>query len=194
MSDLREQVIEIVREYGLRHLDEPIQLASGEWSSDFIDGKEAFANGSRLRVACEGLLEGARLIGAQFDAVGGLTMGADQFSHGMAIVAGCDWFSVRKVEKGRGTNKLIEGTPLRPGVRVLLVDDVVTMGGSIRKAYEAIKTTGAVVVGAVTVVDRSDIAADFFGGEAVPYYALVPYGLLGIERVAGGQGISSTAG
>jgi orotate phosphoribosyltransferase len=187
-------VIEIVREHGLRHLDEPIQLASGEWSNDFIDCKAAFANGGRLRIACEGLLEGARVIGVEFDAVGGLTMGADQFSHGMAIVAGCGWFSVRKVEKGRGTNKLIEGTPLKPGVRVLLVDDVVTMGGSIREAYEAIKTTGADVVGAVTVVDRSDIAADFFGTEGVPYYALVPYGVLGIERVAGGRSIPTATG
>lgn len=173
-----------MREHGLLRLGKPVVLASGERSRDFIDGKVALARGEDLRVACETLIES--LEGIDFDAVGGLTMGADQFAHVVAVLADREWFVVRKELKGRGTNKLVEGAQLTSSTRVLLVDDVVTTGGSIQQAHEAISALGATIVAAVTLVDRGEVAARFFEEKGVPYFPLVTYRDLGIEPVGGG--------
>lgn len=185
VTKLREAVIEIVRERGLVRLAEPVLLASGESSRDFIDAKVALSRGGDLKIACEALLQSIGDI--DFDAVGGLTMGADQFAHVLAVLADREWFVVRKEPKGRGTNKVVEGAPVGEGHRVLLVDDVVTTGGSIQKAYEAIGALGAAVVGAVTLVDRGDVAVRFFEDKGIPYFPLVTYRDLGIEPVGGGS-------
>ncbi|HEV7886858.1 MAG TPA: phosphoribosyltransferase family protein [Acidimicrobiales bacterium] len=178
-----EHVIEIVRR-GLLRLEEPVVLASGELSRDFIDGKAALAQGPDLAAASQAMLDAVDGVG--FDAVGGLTMGADQFAHVVAVLAGKQWFVVRKEPKGRGTNKLVEGAPIGDGTRVLLVDDVVTTGGSIQKAFSAVEGLGAVVVAASTLVDRGEIAKRFFEEKAIPYFPLVTYRDLGIEPVGGG--------
>lgn len=184
LTNRRDLVIEIVRSRGLLKLPEPVELASGELSRDFIDGKAALARGQDLQIACEALIDSVGDI--PFDAVGGLTMGADQFAHVVAVLAAKEWFVVRKEPKGRGTNKLVEGAAVSAGTRVLLVDDVVTTGGSIQKAYEVIISLGATVVAAVTLVDRGEVAARFFRQKAIPYFPLVTYRDLGIEAVGGG--------
>jgi orotate phosphoribosyltransferase len=183
LSDLRPQVIQIVREKGLKQFPEPRRLASGAFSQDFIDGKEAVADGADLEIACRALLALDGIQGIEFEAVGGLTMGADPLAHGIAWLARKKWFSVRKERKGRGTNKIVEGAQINPGMRVLLVDDVVTFGGSIQEAFHAITGLGATVVAAVTLVDRSDVAMDFFEKQGVRYYSVVSYGDLDIEAV-----------
>lgn len=165
-------------------LPEPVQLASGEWSLDFIDGKRALENGADLEQACQAMLE--LVAGIEFDAVGGLTLGADQFAHVIAVLARRKWFVVRKVVKGRGTNRRVEGADIHEGVKVLLVDDVVTTGASIREAYDVINELGAVVTGAVTLVDRGETARQMFQGERIPYHAVATYKDLGIEPVGGG--------
>jgi len=180
----RQQIIDIVRQRGLLRLPEPVVLASGELSRDFIDGKAALSRGDDLKLACEAILDSVGEV--QFDAVGGLTMGADQFAHVIAVLAGTQWFVVRKEPKGRGTNKLVEGGKVGEAWRVLLVDDVVTTGGSIQKAHDAIVDLGATVVAAATLVDRGDIAAQYFRERQIPYAAVVTYRDLGIEPVGGG--------
>lgn len=184
LTSRKERVIEIVRDRGLLRLAEPVILASGELSRDFVDGKAALSRGEDLREACEALIESAGAV--EFDAVGGVTMGADQFAHVVAVLASKDWFVVRKEAKGRGTNKLVEGAPISQGTRVLLVDDVVTTGGSIRKAYEVVMGLGALVVAAVTLVDRGEVASRFFEQRSIPYFPLVTYRDLGIEPVGAG--------
>jgi orotate phosphoribosyltransferase len=180
-SEKWHAVLDAVRRRGLRRFDEPVQLSSGQLSRDFVDVKAALANGNDLRVACETILE---LVGGlAFDAVGGLTMGADQFAYGVAMLAGCEWFVVRKEPKGRGTNRLVEGAVVTNGSRVLLVDDAVTSGGSIQKAYAAVTELGATVVAAVTLVDRGDVATAFFSARDVPYFAVITYRDLDIEPV-----------
>jgi orotate phosphoribosyltransferase len=185
LSDLRARVIEIVRARGLLELPEPVKLASGQMSRNFIDGKAALARGEDLELACRALLELVPDI--EFDCVGGLTMGADHLSHVIAVLAKTRWFVVRKEPKGRGTNKLIEGSPVEPGTRVLLVDDVVTTGGSIQKAHDALVELGANVVGAITLVDRGEVARQFFAAKKIPYSALVTYKDLGIEPIGDGR-------
>jgi len=181
--DRREELLKIVRENGLQHFDEPLQLASGEYSQDFIDGKAALSGGPQLALACDLLIEGARQAGIDFDAVGGLTLGADAFSHGVALRSGCDWFVIRKQPKGRGTNKRIEGASLDDTTRVFLVDDVVTTGGSIQQAHDEVVSTGARVVLASTLVDRGETAGAYFDQLGVPYRPLLKYTDLGIPPV-----------
>lgn len=186
LSDLRAHLREIVATKGLTHFDEPVQLASGEWSQDFIDAKRALADGRDLELACRAMIAAAADAGATWDAVGGLTMGADHFAHGVALLAGRHWFVVRKQPKGRGTNKLVEGWPLGPGDSVFLVDDVVTTGGSIQKAYHQVRDTGATTTFAATIVDRGEVARRFFEEIGVPYTPLLTYTDLGIPPIGGG--------
>jgi orotate phosphoribosyltransferase len=119
----------------------------------------------------------------EFDAVGGLTMGADSIAIGVAMVTGKAWFSVRKEQKSRGREQWIEGTRLDPGTRVLLVDDVISTGGSTEIALERVVAAGAVVTGVIPMVDRGDVAAKRFAKRNIAFAALVTYRDLGIERV-----------
>ena len=184
LSELREKLINVVASNGLLELEEPVRLASGDMSRYFVDGKKALASGENLRLACNAIIEQVKDMGVYpIDAVGGLTLGADQFSHGVALIDGCEWFVVRKQPKGRGTNKRIEGADLVPGTRVLLVDDVVTRGGSIEEAYHQIVATGAQVVAAVTLVDRGGHGDAFFEAQGVPFRPLVTYKDLDIPAV-----------
>lgn len=182
MVDSRQRIIDIVRT-GHLVLDEPVQLASGDLSRHFIDVKKALAHGANLKLAAEALCALATEMGLAFDAVGGLTMGADPFAHAMAMIGEVEWFSVRKTPKGRGTNQRVEGAALGPGRSVLLVDDVVTRGASSMDALAAIRDTGATVVGAVCLVDRGEFGTKVFAGEGVPYRALLTYEDLGIPSV-----------
>jgi orotate phosphoribosyltransferase len=191
LTDLREQVIEIVLERGLERLAEPVKLASGALSREFIDGKAALAHGEHLEIACRALLDLDIVRNVEWDAVGGLTLGADKFAHVVAVLARREWFVVRKETKNRGTNKLVEGAQITTGTRVLLVDDVVTTGGSIQKAYDVIAALGATVVAAVTLVDRSDVAAGIFEEKGIPYAALVTYEDLNIPPVRLERGLVS---
>lgn len=194
LSKLRTELIAIVRDVGLTHQDPPIQLASGDVSHHFIDTKVALARGSHLELASRAVIEVIKEMNVEFDAVGGLTMGADQIAHGVAILADVEWFSVRKAAKERGTKKRIEGAVLGTGKRVLLVDDVVTRGGSIADALDAIRKTGSPVVAAVSIVDRGPFGQRFFRDEGILYKALVTYEDLGIEPVSDESRLTSAAG
>ena len=111
----------------------------------------------------------------QATAVGGLTMGADAPACA-ALAGGADVkaFFVRKEAKAHGLQRRIEGPPLEPGERCLVVEDVVTSGGSTVRAIEAVREAGHEVCGVVAILDR--LAG---GGEAIvaaaagaPYVAL----------------------
>jgi orotate phosphoribosyltransferase len=187
LAQLRKQVVALVRQRGYEWREEPFELASGQLTHDYIDGKYAVDSGPRLRLVSRAAVEAANSLGASFDAVGGLTMGADALAHGIALVAGCEWFSVRQKLKSHGRQQWIEGTRLEPGTRVLLVDDVVSTGGSIEKAYSRVTATGASVVGVVALVDRGEWGRRLFTGYGVPYTALVTYHDLDIEPVHGSK-------
>jgi orotate phosphoribosyltransferase len=94
------------------------------------------------------------------DAVGGLTLGADPVSYAIAYASALAGrpvraFTVRKEPKAHGTGRLIEG-PFREGDRVVVVEDVITTGGSARRAIEAVRSAGGTVVGVLAVVDREE--------------------------------------
>ena len=178
-----QAAFELIKTRGYEHRAEPFKLVSGQLSHDYIDGKYAIDNGERLTTVSRAVADLAATSGIEFDAVGGLTMGADPLAHGVAMVTGAAWFSVRKEQKARGREQWIEGTRIEPGTRVLLVDDVISTGGSTAKAYDRVTAAGAVVTGVIPMVDRGDVAAELFAGMGVPFVALVTYKDLGIEPV-----------
>ena len=150
----------------------------------FIDAKEALCAGADLRIAAQAITERIATAGIPFDAVGGLTLGADALAAAIAVVSGADWFIVRKEPKNRGTNRLVEGKQIASGDQVLLVDDVVTTGSSMLRAFDAVVDTGAQVVAAVTLVDRGDRARQDLEARSVPYFPMTTYVELGIPPSA----------
>jgi orotate phosphoribosyltransferase len=181
--DTWQAAFELIRTRGYEHREEPFRLASGQLSHDYIDGKYAIDTGERMTIVSRAVADLATARGIEFDAVGGLTMGADPLAHGVAMVTGKAWFSVRKEQKSRGREQWIEGTRIEPGTRVLLVDDVISTGGSTEIAYERVVAAGAVVTGVIPMVDRGDVATGRFAKRGVPFAALVTYRDLGIEPV-----------
>nr|WP_090340480.1 orotate phosphoribosyltransferase [Mycolicibacterium malmesburyense]CRL69796.1 orotate phosphoribosyltransferase [Mycolicibacterium malmesburyense] len=178
-----QAAFDLIATRGHERREEPFRLASGQLSHDYIDGKFAIDTGERLTIVSRAVAELAESRGIEFDAVGGLTMGADPLAHGVAMVTGKAWFSVRKEQKKRGREQWIEGTRLEAGTRVLLVDDVISTGGSTEIAFDRVTDVGAVVTGVIPMVDRGDIAAKRFAARGVPFAALVTYRDLGIEPV-----------
>src|SRR5918992_2349083 len=88
-------------------------------------------------------------------AVGGMTMGADPVACA-ALAAGAEVkaFFVRKERKQHGLQRWVEGPPLEPGERCLIVEDVVTTGGSTVEAIERVREEGFEVAGVTSVLDR----------------------------------------
>ena len=86
-ADRRAALLDLLVNRGLVRLDTPVELASGVPSRYFLDGKKALSSGRDLALACRCMADIAADAGIAFDAVGGLTLGADQFAHGIAIVA-----------------------------------------------------------------------------------------------------------
>ena len=188
-----QELLDILRAKGLTELPAPVQLASGSYSRYFIDGKVALGAGADLRLAAEAITDRVGDAGIDFDTVGGLTLGADALAAAIAVVSGSSWFIVRKEAKGRGTNRLVEGTRIGDGNRVLLIDDVVTTGGSILRAYESVRDTGAQVVAAVTLADRGDDASRSFAELGVPYFPMATYHDMGIPAI-GTESASEASG
>src|SRR4051794_1506199 len=152
-----QAAFDLIRTRGYEHREEPFKLASGQLSHDYIDGKFAVDTGERLTIVSRAVADLAARHGIEFDAVGGLTMGADPLAHGVAMVTGKAWFSVRKEQKQRGREQWIEGTRIEPGTRVLLVDDVISTGGATQKAFERVTALGAAVPGGIPMVDRGGV-------------------------------------
>ena len=131
-----------------------VTLTSGATAQYYVDAKRAilrpagFARPGRARRGRARASTGAT-------AVGGMTMGADPIACA-ALAGGADVkaFFVRKETKAHGLQRRIEGPPLEPGDRCLVVEDVVTTGGSTLLAIEALREAGHEVVGVVAVLDR----------------------------------------
>lgn len=181
-----EAVVSLLRARGYVRREQAFQLSSGKWSHDYVDGKRALAAGADLRVAAEAVVHLAASLGVAFDAVGGLTMGADPLAHAVAVVSGASWFSVRKEAKAHGRQRLIEGAEVGPGIRALLVEDVVSTGGSLLRALEAVEAAGATVVLATTLLDRGDLVGPALAARNVRWAPLATYRELAIAPIEAG--------
>ena len=183
-SALRDRVIEILKEQGVEHRPgQLVELSSGKRSDVFVDVKKALARWTDLQVAAEAICDETRRAGCRFNAVGGLTMGADAIAVAVSWAQKAQWFLVRKEPKTHGLKRTIEGARLGPDDQVLLVEDVVTTGGSILRAYEAVAQTGARVVAASALVDRGGRAAEQFADRGVAYLPVATHQDLGLDPV-----------
>ncbi|MDP9073748.1 MAG: orotate phosphoribosyltransferase [Actinomycetota bacterium] len=173
----RHRVAQLVREQGYERREEPFRLTSGGLSHDYVDGKHAIATGAGLALVCQAVID---VVGEPFDSVGGPTMGADAMAHGVALLSGRGWFSVRKEPKGHGRHSWVEGTRLAEGDRVVFVEDVVSTGASLLRAVDRVVDLGVTIVAAVTLLDRSQAAGRLFEQRAIRYLPLLTSADIGI--------------
>lgn len=135
-------------------------LASGKTSTLYIDARLTAMSPEGLALIGPLSLD---LIGAErwrVDSVGGLTLGADPIAYAISYASATTdapirAFTVRKEAKAHGTGKLIEG-PFQPGDSVVIVEDVITTGGSALRAVEAVRNAGGLPVGIIALVDREE--------------------------------------
>jgi orotate phosphoribosyltransferase len=166
-----DTLIETLRRHAL--VIGEVTLTSGATAQYYVDAKRAILRPEGFGALAELVAGYARQWEAT--AVGGLTMGADAPACA-ALAGGADVkaFFVRKQTKEHGLQRRIEGPPLDPGERCLIVEDVVTTGGSTVQAIEAVQAEGHDVVGVITVLDRLAGGAEAIARASrnAPYQAL----------------------
>jgi orotate phosphoribosyltransferase len=167
MADARERLVAELREHAL--VIGEITLTSGAIAQYYVDAKRAILLPAGFRAMGE--LVAAAAARTRATAVGGMTMGADPIACA-ALAAGADVkaFFVRKEKKQHGLQRWVEGPLLDAGERCLIVEDVVTTGGSTVRAIERVREEGLEIAGVVSVLDR--LAG---GGEAIEAAAGAPY-------------------
>ena len=156
MEEERLRLREIIRSKSIKYGD--FTLVSGKKSSYYIDGKMTSFDPEGAYLTGRLMLEEIRKLPGKVDSAGGPTMGADPIVAGIGIVSHLQndpirLFAVRKKSKEHGMQKLIEGN-FKKGDRVVIVEDVITTGGSIFQAIEAVEESGGTVEAVIVVVDR----------------------------------------
>src|SRR3712207_3567936 len=146
-----------------------VTLTSGKEADYYVDAKRAILRPEGFRALGELVAHHARALDAT--AVGGMTMGADPVACA-ALAGGADVkaFFVRKESKSHGLQRRVEGPLLAEDDRCLVVEDVVTTGGSTLAAIEALQEEGREICGVVSVLDR--LAG---GGKRIEAAAGAPY-------------------
>lgn len=171
---LREQILSKAVVHG------KVILSSGREADYYVDLRRVTLDATAAPLVGRVMLELTKEL--TFDAVGGLTLGADPVATAMLHAAGAqgrslDAFVVRKSEKQHGLQRRIEG-PDVAGRRVLAVEDTSTTGGSVLTAVEALREAGAEVVGVAVIVERG--AAEAVAAAGLPYYAAYSLSDLGL--------------
>ena len=157
-------------------------LASGRTSTLYIDARLTTMSPDGLALIGPAGLAAIERAGWDADAVGGLTLGADPVSYAIAYASALAGrpvraFTVRKEAKAHGTGKLIEG-PFQAGDRVVVVEDVITTGGSALKAIEAVEAEGGQVIAVLSLVDREEGGREAIEARGYPVHSIVGVGEL----------------
>ena len=154
MSDARSRLRDEILKKAVVH--GRVILSSGKEADYYVDLRRITLDSVAAPLVGEVMLDLTKDL--DFEAVGGLTLGADPVATAMMHVAAqqgrkLDSFVVRKSEKAHGLQRRIEGPDVK-GKRVLAVEDTSTTGGSVLTAVEALKDEGAIVVGVAVIVER----------------------------------------
>ncbi len=172
-------------------------LASGQRSSYYIDGKTVLCDPTGLSLVVNGIESVLQSRDIEVDAVGGPEIGAIYVATAVSLRS-LTWstpipqITVRKQKKGHGAQKLVEGPPLPAGSRIAMVEDVVTTGGSMMKAIDAIEEKQWKVVIAFSIVDREAGAREALESRGIEYYPLVTITDLGLSNPKGTDSPLST--
>ncbi len=164
-------------------------LASGKQASYYLDGKQVTLDAEGARLVAEGILDLLAAAGPMPAAVGGMSIGADPITAAvvtMSAVRGTPitGFMVRKESKGHGTNRYIEG-PVQPGSDVVIVEDVVTTGGSSLEAIKRCEEFGLKVIRVIAIIDRMEGGREAFAQRGYPLESLLTIRDFGIEPPKG---------
>ncbi len=179
----RARLAELVRDLAVIH--EKVTLASGRESDFYVDMRRATLHHEAAPLIGHvmlDLLEESGFTPGDYDAVGGLTMGADPVATAILHAAASrgldvDAFVVRKAAKDHGMKRRVEG-PDVVGKRVVVLEDTSTTGGSPLEAAAALEEAGAEVVAVAVVVDRSTGAREAIEAAGYPYF-----NALGLEDI-----------
>ncbi|HUF70750.1 MAG TPA: orotate phosphoribosyltransferase [Longimicrobiales bacterium] len=171
---MRDDLLELLRTHSLRTGE--FVLASGQRSDYYIDARVTTMSGrgqQLIGLAALRLLDENRL---QPGLVGGLTMGADPVAYAIAHSASLagrdiDAFSIRKATKAHGTGQRIEGV-FDTSRDIVVVEDVVTSGGSALEAVDAVREAGGRVIAVLVVVDRQQGGREHIEATGLPLLAL----------------------
>jgi orotate phosphoribosyltransferase len=159
--DMRKRLIELILEHAFQYSETPkFKLAHGGTSQYYFNCKRVTLDPEGQYLIGNLVFEAVRELRVQ--GIGGLTLGADPIANATAYSSWLKgWpvqsFVVRKVQKDHGIVAPIEGK-VRSGDRVVVVDDVVTTGGSTIQAISACKQAGLDIVGVVTLIDRQEMS------------------------------------
>lgn len=194
MAGDRDALIALLQERSVRHGE--FVLASGARSSYYIDCRPTTMSALGQRLIGRLGLAAIRDAGWRPRSVGGLTMGADPVAYAIAAASlggsmadgrssmerhqstidhrpsTFDAFSVRKAPKDHGTSKRIEGN-FAAGWPVVVIEDVITSGGSALSAIEAVRAEGGEVVGVLAVLDRQAGGREKIAATGVPVLTLL---------------------
>jgi orotate phosphoribosyltransferase len=151
-------------------------LASGRQSTLYIDARLTTMSPQGLVLIGRLGFERIRQTWSA-DSIGGLTLGADPISYAISYASATSdiplrAFTVRKEAKTHGTGKLIEG-PFHAGDRTVVIEDVITTGGSALKAIAAIQSAGGLVTGVLALVDREEGGREAIEATGIPVVSLV---------------------
>ena len=158
-STARERLGKIILERSFKYSDDPpFTLASGRRSNFYFNCKPTTLDPEGMNLIGEVVFE--MLKDAPVTAAGGLTLGADPIANALAVISfqrgkPIKSFIVRKDIKDHGTKSRIEGT-VRAGERVVILDDVITTGGSTLTAIEAARAAGLNVMRVIALIDREE--------------------------------------
>ena len=177
MSD-RDDLLRVIKDKGVVRGD--FVLSSGQRATWYIDLRRVLLSGQAALLAGRVMLAATADLG--YDAVGGLTLGADPVAAAMLHAAASqgrtlDAFVVRKTGKAHGLQRRIEG-PDVAGRRVLAVEDTSTTGTSVLTAVDVLREAGADVVGVAVLVERG--ARDRVTQRGLPFRAVYDVGDLGL--------------
>ncbi|GAA1186797.1 orotate phosphoribosyltransferase [Kitasatospora gansuensis] len=178
MSNDRDALLAQIKDKAVVH--GKVTLSSGLEADYYVDLRRITLDAEAAPLVGKVMLDAAAEL--DFDAVGGLTLGADPVAAAMLHAAAArgrklDAFVVRKEGKAHGLQRRIEGPDVK-GRRVLAVEDTSTTGGSVLTAVEALREAGAEVVGVAVIVERG--AAPAIEATGLPYitaYTLDDLGL-----------------
>ena len=188
MSDA-DQLRRLLLERSVRRGD--FILASGQRSSYYIDCRPTTMSAEGQVLIGRLGLAALQVAGWQPRALGGLTMGADPVAYAIAAASwrsgsAIDAFSVRKEAKDHGTGRLIEGN-FAAGDTVVVVEDVITSGGSAERAISAVAQAGGQVLGVLAVVDREQGGREHLARRGYSVVSITTMSELGLVPSAAGH-------
>jgi orotate phosphoribosyltransferase len=159
IDEMKERLGEIILQRSFKYSDDPpFTLASGRQSNFYFNCKPTTLDPEGMNLIGTIIFDMIR--GSAITAAGGLTLGADPIANALSVISyqkgrPISSFIVRKDVKDHGTKSAIEGN-VQAGDRVLIIDDVITTGGSTITAIEQVLRAGLVVDRVITLIDREE--------------------------------------